>query len=151
MKLHDVFDLINIAYKDKKVQRDGLEFHLHSVRVGNSILHCPLNISYRDRNYLSKLGFLHDIKEDSPQFLHYVPDYLYYHIDLLTRKENVSYDTYINTIIKNPEVAIVKYYDILDNLNRMETYSKDPEKRIKKTQLYRSSLEKIKWCLEKFY
>ena len=103
-----------------KAHNDTLDLDSNPV-----VLH-PMAVGLMGKNDLQiKAGFLHDVVEDSNITLEDLKNEgaepeLIEVLNLLTHKENVSYNDYINNIIesKNKTALIVKRNDLRHNLER---------------------------------
>jgi len=116
----------------------GLPIALHCLRVGSTLL------NKTDSYKLATVGVLHDIIEDRVMTKEELielgfSEFVVNGAVALDKTQYDSYETYIESIAKT-EYAIVKKFDILDNLNitRLNKITEGARKRINK---YLKSLE----------
>lgn len=94
------------------------------------------------------IAFLHDVLEDCPQWsLCKLANAFNWEIantvDLLTHKENLSYEQYINRITASPIAMKVKLADLEDNMN-LERITEVKESDLIRTQKYKRAYEYLK-------
>lgn len=105
-------------HKNQKYGDKPYFYHLQSVvNVVNTLFPAPSELNTK----LQIIGYLHDIIEDTniPHELivkHYGSE-IYDAIVAISKRPDVSYDNYINTVNKNRLAKIVKYVDTTCNLS----------------------------------
>lgn len=130
---------LEIALYAHEDQRDkaGKTYIIHPVRVMKNV--------QTDREKI--VALLHDVVEDSDvSFEELEKDFseeIIEAVKCLTKREDQSYDHYIENIRENPIAREVKKADLRDNLDieRLNKLTEDDFKRLKK---YHKSLEKLK-------
>ncbi len=103
--------MISIKAHNGQKDRGGKPYILHSIYVMIKV-----------KGYRAKvLALLHDVVEDSDYTLDilskYFDDEIINALNLLTKKDNEKYQTYINNIKNNELARLVKIEDIKHNMN----------------------------------
>lgn len=111
-----------------------------SDKGGNPYILHPLRVMFSMKNETEKIcAVLHDVIEDTEVTLDSLrnegfSEKVLYVLDALTRRENESYDKFINRIINNKMACRIKLADLSDNmdLSRIENPTEKDYKRIEK-------------------
>ncbi len=115
------------------------------------IMH-PLRLMMRCETILEQIvAVLHDVVEDSDWTLEQLadegfPSEAIAAIDCLTRRENETYDEFIDRILPNPLATRVKRYDLEDNmtLTRMKALS---DRDLERLQRYHKAHQRVMTAL----
>lgn len=116
------------------------------------ILH-PLRLMLRGNTPTEQIvAVLHDVVEDTDWTLDRLakegfPDNILAAIDCLTRREEETYDQFIDRILTNPLATQVKQYDLEDNMNltRLSALSeKDSERLHRYHKAYQRVIQKLR-------
>lgn len=116
---------------------------------GNPYILHPIRVSMKCNTNEAKIAaLLHDVIEDSPMTLNHlrekmISEEIIEAVDVLTKRNNESYEDYIKRIYKNKIAKEVKIADLEDNmdLTRLESITDKDVKRIRKYHLYWSILK----------
>ena len=127
------------AHRDQK-RKDGSPYILH-----------PLRLMFKVDGVIEQMAaVLHDVVEDTDWTLEQLEDESFPReliavIDLLTHRDDVSYDDYIQKISTNPIATRVKLADLTDNLNILEIpeLSKRDLERAEKYHKYHRQLSEL--------
>lgn len=92
--------------------RNGMPYILHPIRVMNA------GKSWEEK----MVGILHDVVEDSEYTIQDLanenfPEHILQAVDAMTKKENQSYQEYLDTLKKNALAVRVKLNDLTDNMD----------------------------------
>jgi (p)ppGpp synthase/HD superfamily hydrolase len=138
MNLIDISLKIAIEAHEGQIDKAGKPYILHPIR---------LMLKMKDDKALSA-AILHDVVEDSDiteEDLRNrgIPDDVIDAVLCLTKRENESYDVFLERVLKNNIATIVKIADIEDNMNilRLQNLSDYDLKRLKK---YHRAWKKLK-------
>lgn len=134
-----------------QVDKCGQPYWIHPFTVAMCKLHCA--IDSQDIS-IAIVGLLHDVLEDTDiteqELLCRFPMKIdeVHALELLTRKDGVSYDDYITSIIDSDnKIAIyVKIYDLIHNkqLGRLTDVGIDiTDKDRRRTEKYRKALDRL--------
>lgn len=126
-----LYETLLLAYQAHRGQKDkaNVDYICHPVYVA-------LNMATEEEKMVA---LLHDVVEDTTLTLADLIAKGYGKsildaVDCLTRKENISYDTYIREVKKNPLAAKVKIMDLHHNMDhtRLSHVSETDRKRLEK-------------------
>jgi hypothetical protein len=138
MNLIDISLKIAIDAHNGQVDKAGSPYILHPIR---------LMLKMKDEKSMSA-AILHDVVEDSDISegdlrSRGIPDEVIKAVLCLTKKENESYDLFVERVLKNKIAIQVKIADIEDNINtlRLPNLSNEDLKRLRK---YHSAWKKLK-------
>lgn len=132
-------DTIIFATKAHSGQRDkgGEPYVLHPIRIMLEL----------EDEALRMMALLHDVVEDTPFSLEELGRMGYSErvidgIDALTRREQESYDEFLERILQNEDAIRVKCEDLRDNM-RIERIKNPVEKDYQRIEKYRKALEML--------
>lgn len=125
------------AIKHKKQQRkDGTPYVLHTIRVA-------MHLASKGYDYRYQIaGLFHDLLEDTDatedELKHYCDQEMLEAIKLVTKREGLSEDEYINSILVHPMAKAVKNADRIDNLTDLKKNENEDFKKkyIEETRIY---------------
>lgn len=109
--------IVNSSFNGK-LDKGGKPYANHCIRVMNSIIKDHSHIN----NDIRCIALLHDLLEDCPEWNEkslgcFFNKNIIDAINILTRKENQTYDDYIDEISKNSDATLVKIHDLRDNMD----------------------------------
>ncbi|MBV9469825.1 MAG: bifunctional (p)ppGpp synthetase/guanosine-3',5'-bis(diphosphate) 3'-pyrophosphohydrolase [Abitibacteriaceae bacterium] len=131
--LKDAIALATVAHRGQ-VDKAGAEYIEHPLRVMHSVQGEEVQI----------VAVLHDVIEDTPVTLEalrqagYSPAIIEA-VELLTRREQDSYEAFIERVANNPLVRQVKIADLQDNL-RIERIAEPTQQDYQRLEKYRRAL-----------
>ena len=126
--LNKAIQIATDAHKNQ-IDKDGSPYILHSLRVMFSmstelekicaVLHDVIKDTHITLDYLRSNGFSEEVLEI---------------LNILTKKENETYNKYINRIIKNKTACYIKLADLDDNIDilRIDNLKKEDIKRVER-------------------
>lgn len=125
-----------------KLDKGGEPYYKHCLRVMRNV---------PDQELLRIVAVLHDLVEDCPKWtIEMVSEQfgkeIAYHVDILTRRRNETYDAYISRVETSYYALLVKKADLEDNMDitrLFELTEKDIERLKKYHKVYRRILFKI--------
>lgn len=130
---------IQIAAKAHEGQKD---------KAGQPYILHPLRVMLRTDSEIERIcAVLHDVIEDTPITLQmlrdegFTPEVLNA-LELLTKRQDESYDDFISRILTNETACRVKLADLYDNMNlsRIQTPTEEDYKRVDK---YKRAVSRI--------
>ena len=134
------FDIVLKAF-DGVLDKGGKPYINHLIRVANGVLG---NSDIREK--LTVIGLLHDTIEDThwteEDLRKEFPNDIVDAIVALTKVDGISYDDYIDGVMKNDLATIVKISDLKDNMDvtRLPELGEYEIKRLKK---YHKTFKKL--------
>lgn len=125
---------MNFAYQahDGQIGKDGVPYFIHSFLVAEKV-----SAEYPNEELIAA-ALLHDVIEDTGVTLEELseefPSSVVTTVDVLTRRENESYDDYISRVSQNVMAMKIKLADIEHNsdLTRLDKVDDADIKRIRK-------------------
>lgn len=140
-KLQQAIKVMEQAFTGK-LDKGGEPYHKHCLRVMRNV---------PDYEPIKIIAVLHDLVEDCPKWtVEKVSEQfgkeIAYHVEILTRRRNEPYDTYISRVETSYYALLVKKSDLEDNMNitrLCELTEKDIERLKKYHKVYRRILLKI--------
>ena len=123
------------AHIDLK-RKSGEPFISHPIRIANALV----SLGVEDEDTLT-VAILHDILEDTDTSRDYLVntfgEEVVEAIDLLTKTENISLETYYTNIFYNPKACVVKIADRCHNVSTMYFFNEEKTANyIKETEFY---------------
>ena len=122
---------LSIARKAHEGQLDkaGVDYIEHPIYVASQV----------DTEEEKAVALLHDVIEDSPVSAEELlqaglPETVVTAVQILTKKKEQDYQTYLETVKKNPLVRVVKLADLKHNsdLSRLSSITEKDKERLKK-------------------
>ena len=122
---------LSIARKAHEGQLDkaGVDYIEHPIYVASQV----------DTEEEKAVALLHDVIEDSPVSAEELlqaglPETVVTAVQVLTKKKEQDYQTYLETVKKNPLVRVVKLADLKHNsdLSRLSSITEKDKERLKK-------------------
>lgn len=122
-------------------------------KAGETYILHPLRVMFSRKNEAERIcAVLHDVIEDTEITLDYLKNEGFSQdvisaLDALTRRNNETYDEFIDRVINNKIASYVKLADLCDNmdLSRIKKPTETDYKRVKK---YRKAADRILQSLE---
>lgn len=124
-----------------QIDKGGNSYILHPLRV-------MLSLSIPEERIC---GVLHDVIEDAGITLEDLKaegfdDSILNVLDLLTRRENQTYDEFIDRLLCNPIACRVKLADLADNMD-ISRIAKPTQKDYERISKYRQAVRKIEYYM----
>lgn len=124
--------MTSIAFRYTK-DKNGAPYVLHCLEVMNGV---------KDRGYeVMSAGVMHDMVEDIPgftlEYLRTLPEFsprMVELVDLMTKRENQTYDEYIERLSNDPDAVAIKMADLRHNsqIGRLPGFEKKDFDRLEK-------------------